>query len=154
VNKQHPRWYQEPWVWLLISFPLAAVIGGIITLLLALDSNDGLVVDDYYRQGMEINRVLERDQLAADFAIDARLQFSEDQQTFRLFLDGNNDFIPPASLQISFLHATRSGYDQKMELHRADKRIYTGKLAPLVRGFWHVQIETDRWRVLESLEIR
>ena len=53
-------WYREPLVWLLISFPLTAVIAGFFTLYLAIISSDGLVVDDYYHRGKEINKSLAR----------------------------------------------------------------------------------------------
>ncbi len=39
-------WYREPWVWLVIAFPSAAVIGCAITIWLALSNPDFLVVDD------------------------------------------------------------------------------------------------------------
>ena len=42
-----PRpWYKEPWPWVIISIPAAAVIMGFITLYLALANPDYLVVKD------------------------------------------------------------------------------------------------------------
>ena len=70
-SQQVLPWYKESYVWLLIFFPLLAVIGGIVTTILAVQSDDGLVVDDYYKQGLEINRTLERDQVAVDYNLDA-----------------------------------------------------------------------------------
>ena len=55
-------WYSHPYVWMVIAFPLAAVIAGFITLTLAIQSDTGLVVDDYYRKGQAINQIIERDQ--------------------------------------------------------------------------------------------
>ncbi len=51
-------WYREPYVWLLIAIPACAVVAGFVTLALAIATDDGLVVDDYYWQGKQINRVL------------------------------------------------------------------------------------------------
>jgi len=43
-------WYKEPWPWVIISIPAAAVIMGFITLYLALTHPDYLVVkDEEYR---------------------------------------------------------------------------------------------------------
>jgi len=39
-------WYKEPWPWVVISIPAAAVIMGFITLYLALTHPDYLVVKD------------------------------------------------------------------------------------------------------------
>lgn len=47
-----PRpWYREPWPWVAIAIPGAAVIGGLFTLYLAVSHPDPLVVDqDQYRE--------------------------------------------------------------------------------------------------------
>ena len=52
-------WYKEPWPWVLIAIPFSAVIMGVVLITLALESEDGLVVDDYYWKGKQINQVLE-----------------------------------------------------------------------------------------------
>ena len=39
-------WYREPWPWVAIAIPGAAVIMGMITLYLALTNPDYVVVDD------------------------------------------------------------------------------------------------------------
>jgi hypothetical protein len=54
-------WHRQPWVWLLIALPMSAVIGGMVTLYIAVTTSDGLVVDDYYRRGKAINLDLARD---------------------------------------------------------------------------------------------
>ena len=56
-------WYRQFWPWFLIAVPAAAVVMGITTILLALHEPDGLVSDDYYREGLAVNRDLERDQI-------------------------------------------------------------------------------------------
>jgi hypothetical protein len=45
-------WYREPWPWLLFFPPAVAVVAGTITMGIAIDSFDGVVSDDYYRQAI------------------------------------------------------------------------------------------------------
>lgn len=45
VDQSRP-WYKEPWPWVIISIPAAAVVMGFTTLYLALTNPDHLVVDD------------------------------------------------------------------------------------------------------------
>ena len=61
-----PPWYKQFWPWFLITFPAIAVIAGIITIILAVKSDDGLVKDDYYKAGLAINQTLERTQKAKE----------------------------------------------------------------------------------------
>jgi len=70
-------WYREPWPWIIIAGPASAVVAGVALLWLAIDSNDGLVVDDYYKEGLAINQVIRRDQAAFDLRYRAQAVLSE-----------------------------------------------------------------------------
>ncbi|MBV5267272.1 MAG: FixH family protein, partial [Burkholderiaceae bacterium] len=64
INLVSLPWYREPWPWILMSGPFIVVVAGFITAYLAVISNDGLVSDDYYKQGLTVNQRTERDQRA------------------------------------------------------------------------------------------
>ena len=68
-------WYREPLVWMVLAIPAAAVIAGAVMLVLANATWDGLVTDDYYQRGMQINRSLTRDAEAARLGLEATLAF-------------------------------------------------------------------------------
>jgi hypothetical protein len=51
-------WYREPWPWLLMAGPAAVIVAGGITTWIAFATFDGLVVEDYYRRGLNINATL------------------------------------------------------------------------------------------------
>ncbi len=51
-------WWRYGHVWLIIAGPAIVVVAGFVTLALALRSPDPLVAQDYYRQGIEINKTL------------------------------------------------------------------------------------------------
>jgi hypothetical protein len=143
-------WYREPWVWLLIALPLSAVIGGIVTMLIAVSTSDGLVVDDYYRRGKAINRDLARDRVAAQHRLEAQLRIEVDDRRVTLRL-ASGDYMPPDSLMLSLLHPTRKGQDQRIPLLRIEAGRYTGALDALTPGNWYVQLEADDWRLSGKL---
>lgn len=60
-----PSWWQFGHVWLLIAGPSAVVVAGIATVYLALARPDPVVSEDYYRQGLELNKTLEAGHAAA-----------------------------------------------------------------------------------------
>jgi uncharacterized protein len=69
-DKQDDKpWWHYGYVWLMLSGPFAVIVASVITVNLALQSPD-LVVDDYYRKGIEINKTL-RDAKHSP-AVDAR----------------------------------------------------------------------------------
>lgn len=71
-------WYREPWPWLLMLGPLIVIIAGVITAYLAVVTSDGLVEDDYYKQGLTVNRRTERDQRAAELGVAAEFVLGEE----------------------------------------------------------------------------
>lgn len=143
-------WYREPYVWLVIFFPLATMIGGFFTLWLAERSWDGLVVDDYYEKGLEINRVLDRDHAAARFGLRDTLQMNAGPGRLRVTLSAKNQFSAPRTVTVRFLHHTRGGFDRKVTLEEVTPMVYEGSRPVLVRGDWYVQIEADNWRVMDD----
>jgi hypothetical protein len=146
-------WYREPFVWLLILFPASAVLGGIITIALAIHSNDGLVVDDYYKQGLEINRILERDKAAARHGLQATLRFNVEHQLIHLNLNAHPSYKLPQQIRLQLNHHTRSGFDKKIRLERIGDNTYQSTLPALEKGVFSVQLTADDWRLLESLRV-
>lgn len=51
-------WWREPMMWLVVGGPLAVIAAGAATITLAIQRPDPLVAEDYYRQGIEINKTL------------------------------------------------------------------------------------------------
>jgi len=139
-------------VWLIISFPLVAVIAGTATYIIADRTRDGLVVDDYYRRGKEINLDLARDRAAADHGLSGRLELTGGKLVLQLH--ARQGYGLPDALSIRWLHATRSGFDrqQTVQRHKAESMFRTDSpdLAP---GHWYVQIEAQDWRLQGSLYI-
>jgi hypothetical protein len=145
------RWYAEPWVWLLIALPMTAVIGGMITIYLAVTTSDGLVVDDYYQRGKAINMDLARDAAAATHGLRARLEFDMESRRLLLTLD-SRDHQRPSQVRFSLLHPTRPGNDQIILLQPAGAGGYAGTLQEVHDGNWYLQLEADDWRLSGAMQ--
>jgi len=139
-------WYREPWPWILMSVPATAVVAGIITLWLAVSSADGLVAEDYYKQGLAINRVIEREEAAQRLGLTARVAPVPGRLELRL--DGAPGVRPPA-LFVRLAHATRAGHDMRLRLEAVADGRYEAELPALPAGHWHLSIEDPQasWRI-------
>ncbi|HEY8554429.1 MAG TPA: FixH family protein [Burkholderiales bacterium] len=144
-------WYRVPVVWLLIAIPLLAVVGGFTTLWLAVVSYDGLVVDDYYRRGKEINRVLDRDRAAAERGLRALVHIDAGRGEARIALAGLA--APPERLHVQLLHATRAGYDRESLSALDAAGEYRASWPDLAPGHYYLQLAADDWRLLGSLHV-
>ena len=137
MNPTSPTpWHREPWTWILMSGPFIVVVAGIVTMYLAVATSDGLVADDYYKQGLGINRAIERDERARALGMSASLQFSEDRTHVRVFLRGAG--TPPGALQLTLAHRTRAGEDQAVTLPAIAPGVFEGTLAAPRGALWRL----------------
>jgi hypothetical protein len=144
------NWYREPMVWLVILIPLSSVVMGVVMLALAISTDDGLVVDDYYNKGLEINRSLERDRLAEHLAVGAEIVFDAGQ--VQVDLRGSDALSYPDYLNLRLFHATRSGLDRHLVLGPRGTREYATTRPELAAGRWYIQLDADGWRLTGALE--
>ena len=149
---QPTSWYRVPLMWLVVALPLVAVVAGFTTLWLALKSDDGLVVDEYYRRGQEINLDLKRDRAAAARGLKARMQLDRARREVSIELNLAVKQLP-AQLEVQLLHATRQGSDRRMSVARTPDGSYRTALLGLNPGRYDVQLAAEDWRLLGSLNV-
>lgn len=152
ARRQNPL--REPLVWLVLLIPASAVVMGIVMLTLSITSFDGLVADDYYRQGLEINRTLARDDEAGRLGLRAQLELDPARGPVALDLTGNEHFRSPEVVNLRLFHATRAGFDRHLMLHAGDApHRYLGDALSLAPGHWYVQLDAGEWRLTGALQI-
>ena len=135
-------------VWLVIAIPVTAVIVGAIMLTISIQTFDGLVEDDYYKKGKEINQVLERDEFAHNNGIYAAVNMDEKTGIIVIDLNSEANYSFPEQLGLSLLHPTVSAQDVKLLLKKGpDGRYYAELLRPLSKGRWYLRISEPNWRL-------
>ena len=146
-------WYRHRWPWFLIAGPGIVIIASFVTLWLAIKSDDGLVTDDYYKQGLAINRTLAQSDLARSLGLVAHLRWQDGRIEMRLAAKA--DSALPARLRLTIAHPTRAGLDQAIMLAGRDG-LYGGVLARLPQGHWQVIIEDEAatWRLTGLAQLK
>jgi hypothetical protein len=151
ADGERRNWKREPLVWLIIGIPLSAVVMGMVMLTLAINSYSGLVVDDYYKKGKQINLVLARDRLAYELGLAAGFRLSE---TGKVEIRFNPDIsvIPGDRIELVMVHATRPGLDQRLEFDNNSLRLLEADLQLPGSGRWNLFLQTEDWRLTGSLQ--
>jgi len=126
--------------------PAAVVVAGFFTMALAFRTEDGLVADDYYKQGLAINRVLRRDERARELGLRAVVSFSDAR--VRVVLRGGNE--APPELRLRFVHPTRGGRDRSVSLRSTAPGIYEGSVAGIYGEARRLVLEDvgSAWRLI------
>lgn len=144
-------WYRHRWPWLLMAGPVAVVIASFITLWLAIDTDDGLVNENYYRQGLTINRTLKLSEQARALGLEAGLTMQVDQLILRLQAH-SSDFVFPPAVRVTISHPTRAGLDQTQTLALQGER-YIGSFRLPAEGHWTVKLEDSEqtWLMMGNI---
>lgn len=135
--------------------PLVVIVAGVITTWLAIRSADGLVEDDYYKQGLAVNQRIERDHEAERLGLSGDLMLGGDRRQLRLILEGRSPFVAPPKVALTLSHPTRAGLDQRLDLLLGDDGVYGARLASAVSGRWKVAVQDAdaRWRLVGDWNI-
>lgn len=116
----HPitPWYRQAWPWGLILGPAIVVVACFYTIWLAVKTTDPMVVDDYYKQGLAMNRSLARDQLASRLGLQAQLTFAGDG-VVRIGLRAPGEVAWPDAVMLVLSHPAHEERDLRIALHIA-----------------------------------
>ena len=145
-------WYKEPFVWMLIGVPLSSVIVGSFFIFLAASSKDSLVRDNYYKDGLAINQLLQWEKKAK--TLDIKLSFK---------IEGNNASVSilnsrqtyPNTLTLKLSHPTLKERDRDAFLQHSKDGQYIGFIESIENGRFYIMIESPEqvWRVKENIEV-
>lgn len=129
--------------------PAVAVIAGLVTFWLAVKSNDGLVSDDYYKEGLAVNQQLQRDQGASRLGLSADVMRSGHKLRLLILRDEGGSSELPDVITLKFTHPTQAGQDQKIKMVSQGKGLYSGELSAEIGGRWIVSLEdpAGQWRL-------
>ncbi len=156
VDRSQPRpWFKQFWPWFLIALPATAVVGGIATLIIAAHDPDGLVADDYYKQGLAINRELELDRQAAALDLAALVRLDEEAKRLIVSLQNAQTGQKAKTLKLRMVHPTRPNLDRTLSLQRDAADRWSAPFEGAAQGRWHLQLEpeTRDWRLSGRLEL-
>ena len=148
---QNKPWFREPWPWLLAAGPLLVVVASLVSAWIAIRSSDGLVSEDYYRDGLAARETLSRSRHAEALGLKATLQLDKGAISIALSSRDAIYALPPA-LRVTFSHPARAGLDKTIVLVRAGDR-YVARAPLPASGHWLVLIEDEAasWRMMGSL---
>lgn len=146
-------WYRQFWPWFIIALPASAVVAGLTTVWISMQTTDSLVIasDD----GMQIvaQRRLDAEQLAAELNLAAVIEVSLDTGAVHAAMRSGDFESVPAVLELEFSHPAFADRDQLITLHRAladaaGNPVWSGHFVNIPEGRWYVTLKSgDDWRL-------
>jgi len=132
-------WYRQFWPWFLIALPGCAVVASITTVFVAFNKADSLVNDNYYRDGMAINLVLDQDNTAKKMQLSAAVRFDFSSGEVLVTLRGSHKF--PQQLVLDLLHPFDKNKDSRLIIYRITDSYYRGDLESTLHHRYYLRLQ-------------
>lgn len=110
---------------------------------------DDLVADDYYKEGLAINRQLAKQELARTRDISASVLVGDSELTVT-----TTGAVTDPSLRLRLSHPMEADRDFYLTLGRRTDGIYSAPLPTVIGPYWHWTLdagENSEWRLDGSL---
>ncbi len=140
------RWYRELWPWLLMAGPFVAIVASLASAWLALKSDDGVVAQDYYQQGLRINQRLKHAAANPASELGATITVGAGGGV-RVHMEGGGSGAAPQSLRLTLARPAASARDEIVILMPGPDGDYVGVLGAQKPGRWIVTLESGAWRL-------
>ena len=154
IREDTQPWYRQFWPWFIIALPASAVVAGLTTVWISLQTTDSLVIasDD----GMQIvaERRLNAEQLATELNLAAVIEVNLDTGAVQAAMRSGDFESVPAALELEFSHPAFADRDQLVTLHRAlpdaeGNPVWSGHFVNVPDGRWYVTLKSgDDWRLV------
>lgn len=141
TEKDNLPWYKQFWPWFLISIPLASIIGGISMIIISIDGADTLVDDNYYKEGLAINKQINKTNQAKKLGLVASLSITDEKLSMNL---SNHEKVND-NLTLFFRHSTIDSRDFILKLQQTSEGNYFAllneKQMKNLEGKWYITLE-------------
>jgi hypothetical protein len=136
-------WYREPWPWLLLSGPFVVIVASLASAWMAAKSDDGVVAQDYYKQGITINQRLAR--MTPDTRpLGATIKIAASGE-LRAHIEGLVE--PPKNPRLTLAHPGAATHAVVVMLEADPGGDFVGALVHQTPGRWIATLESDSWRL-------
>jgi hypothetical protein len=133
-------WYRYFWPWFIVILMGVSMASALATVWLAHHNADSEVRDDWYKEGVAINRRLEQQQRARAQGLHARLELAGASGLLVVHLDGPGSEQVPA-LRLHMSHATLAARDMSMLLDRVGPQRFEVAPSGELEGRWYATLE-------------
>ena len=155
---QKEIWWKQPWPWIILGMLGSVVVASMVTIVIAVKTQDTLVDSDYTKAGKTINLRLEKDHQAERLGITIQLRI-------KTLPDGNSLITAsykaadsaagqPKFLRLHLSHPTLANRDGSVALILRDTGEYKAQISDLPSAHWYYSIEDPeaQWRIKGRLE--
>lgn len=141
-------WYRNPWVWLIIFFPMLSVVAGIATIIITSKNQPDMVIDDYYKKGKAINQELTLYDNAKKIGVSLQLKVEESRIEIK-------SPVNYTALKVNVVHSTLADQDFSLVLTPNALGSLSSSVESIMPGKWQIIIAPmdNSWKVRKDIAL-
>jgi hypothetical protein len=146
-------WYRQFWPWFIIALPASAVVAGLTTVWIAMQTTDSLVVKSEDGVRNAADRRISAERLASEMNLAALVQIDPDTGVVSVVIRSGDLTEIPAALDLEFSHPAFADRDQLVTLNRAmpdasGNPVWVGHFSRVPNERFYVVLKADNaWRL-------
>jgi hypothetical protein len=147
-------WWTEWGLLLVVGLPALTILACAVTVTIAVKGRDGVVSEDYYRQGLAINQSLKRDEVAAKRGLSATLSLDSERQRIQVQVSQAHGETPSSTesperqhLRLELINAVHPERDQRLILSPERDGRWFAEVPGVAPGPWDIVLEGNDWRL-------
>ena len=149
-------WYRQFWPWFIIALPASAVVAGLFTLWLAMQTTDTLIEEADVGMDVVTERNLAAERTAAELGITATVQIEAGSGAIVATVSSDAELDDVATLGLRLRHPTMAARDAAAELTRAlpdadGNPTWAGHLLQVPEGRYFMTLSSPSgWRLTDE----
>ncbi|MFC3151146.1 FixH family protein [Litoribrevibacter euphylliae] len=138
-NENQGNWNQ-PWLWITLTPLILSVVLGLTMLNISFQIQDGLVTDEYSKEGLTINERIEKEEHAKNLSTQANISVDKASGEMTVLFDSELEQLPN-NLLLELIHPIIKDKDQKVVLTHQGNGRYAGQVADDMDGKRYVRLQ-------------
>ena len=145
-------WYRQFWPWFIIALPASAVIAGLTTLWIAMQTTDSLVLVPEQGVRAEADRQVAAARLASELGLAAAVDIDLATGVVTAVIRSGDLENFPATLEFEMSHPAFADRDRLITLTRAmpdaaGNPVWVGHFVSVPQGRYYAVLKSSEWRL-------
>lgn len=150
-----PPWYRQFWPWFLIALPAVAIFASAMLIWKSTEYPVDLVNDDYYKDGLAINRTLDKDHFARQLGLSAAVHVDPDSGEITATVHSDKP-MPPAALELELVHPMIPAKDHSVMLAAMGHGRFVGRTSTAGHR-WYLRlrgaVDGRQWQLKGQIDL-
>ena len=152
VREDTQPWYRQFWPWFIIALPASAVIAGLTTLWISMQTTDSLVLIPRDGVKTEADRQVAAARLASELGLAAIVDIDRNTGVVTAVMRRGELRDTPVTLEFEMSHPAFADRDRLITLNKAipdgeGNPVWVGHFISLPEGRYYAVLKSSEWRL-------